>query len=116
MTVTLSDWLFRAVLAKSVLTLSRDYFRLRKPLERRIYELARKHCGRQPRWQVSVGTLHKKSGSTAPVRVFRAALRKMLVPLQSAAAITAFSVAPTETTGKSNSPPGRPPSGAIAFT
>ena len=45
--VTLSDWLYRAVLSKSVLTLSRDYFRLRKPLERRIYELARKHCGRQ---------------------------------------------------------------------
>ncbi|MFD1344666.1 replication initiator protein A [Litorisediminicola beolgyonensis] len=77
-TVTLSDWLFRAVLAKSVLTLSRDYFRLRKPLERRIYELARKHCGRQAAWKVSVATLHKKSGSTAPVRVFRAALRKMI--------------------------------------
>ena len=46
--VTLSEWLFRAVLSKSVLTLNRDYFRLRKPLERRIYELARKHCGRQP--------------------------------------------------------------------
>jgi len=77
--VTLSDWLFRAVLSKSVLTLSRDYFRLRKPLERRIYELARKHCGRQPAWQVSVTTLHKKSGSAAPLRVFRAALRKMIV-------------------------------------
>ena len=76
--VTLSDWLFRAVLSKSVLTLSRDYFRLRKPLERRIYELARKHCGRQPAWQVSVTTLHKKSGSAAPLRVFRAALRKMI--------------------------------------
>ncbi|MBE1291327.1 MAG: RepB family plasmid replication initiator protein [Rhodobacteraceae bacterium] len=77
-TVTLSEWLFRAVLAKSVLTLSRDYFRLRKPLERRIYELARKHCGRQPEWRVSVKVLHKKSGSTAPVRVFRAALRRMI--------------------------------------
>ena len=52
--VTLSEWLYRAVLSKSVLTLSRDYFRLRKPLERRIYELARKHCGRQNSWQVSV--------------------------------------------------------------
>ena len=31
--VTLSDWLFRAVMSKSVLTLSRDYFGLRKPLE-----------------------------------------------------------------------------------
>ena len=78
-TVTLSEWLFRAVLSKSVLTLSRDYFRLRKPLERRVYELARKHCGRQPGWRVSVTTLHKKAGSAAPVRVFRAALRRMIV-------------------------------------
>ncbi|MDQ2095990.1 replication initiator protein A, partial [Rhodalgimonas zhirmunskyi] len=30
-TVTLSEWLYRAVLSNSVLTLSRDYFRLRKP-------------------------------------------------------------------------------------
>jgi plasmid replication initiation protein len=77
--VTLSEWLFRAVQTKSVLTLNRDYFRLRKPLERRIYELVRKHCGRQREWRVSVTTLHKKSGSSAPVRVFRAALRKMII-------------------------------------
>jgi plasmid replication initiation protein len=76
--VTLSDWLFRAVLSKSVLTLSREYFRLRKPLERRIYELARKHCGRQPSWTVSVDTLLKKSGSASPRRVFRAMLREMV--------------------------------------
>lgn len=77
-TVTLSEWLYRAVLSKSVLTLSRDYFRLRKPLERRIYELARKHCGQQRQWRVSVATLHHKSGSAAPLRVFRAALRRMI--------------------------------------
>lgn len=76
--VTLSDWLFRAVLSKSVLTLNRDYFRLRKPLERRIYELARKHCGRQPNWTVSVDTLLKKSGSASPRRVFRKMLRDMI--------------------------------------
>jgi plasmid replication initiation protein len=76
--VTLSEWLYRAVLSKSVLTLSRDYFRLRRPLERRIYELARKHCGRQPEWRVSVETLLKKSGSTSPRRVFRAMLREMI--------------------------------------
>jgi len=76
--VTLSDWLFRAVMAKSVLTLSRDYFRLRKPLERRVYEIARKHCGRQAEWRISVAVLHKKSGSNSPVRVFRAMLREMI--------------------------------------
>jgi len=58
--VTLSEWLYRAVLSKSVLTLSRDYFGLRKPLERRLYELARKHCGRQDQWKASVDTLLKK--------------------------------------------------------
>ena len=77
-TVTLSDWLFRAVLAKSVLTLSRDYFGLRKPLERRVYELARKHCGQQREWRIGLALLHAKAGSDAPVRVFRAAIRKMI--------------------------------------
>lgn len=76
--VTLSDWLFRAVLSKSVLTLSRDYFSLRKPLERRVYELARKHCGRQPEWRVSIEVLQKKSGSASPLRVFRKMIRDMI--------------------------------------
>jgi len=76
--VTLSDWLYRAVLARSVLTLSRDYFRLRKPLERRVYELARKHCGRQPEWTVSMAVLHKKSGAASPLRVFRKMIRDMI--------------------------------------
>lgn len=76
--VTLSDWLFQAVLARSVLTLSRDYFRLRRPLERRLYELARKHCGHQPGWRISVEVLLKKSGSSSPRRVFRAMLREII--------------------------------------
>lgn len=76
--VTLSDWLYRAVLAKSVLTLNRDYFRLRKPLERRIYELARKHCGRQPDWRISIPVLARKSGSASPIRVFRRMIRDMV--------------------------------------
>ena len=76
--VTISEWLFRAVMNKSVLTLSRDYFRLRKPLERRLYEIARKHCGRQPSWTVSVDTLLKKSGSNSPRRVFRKMVRDMI--------------------------------------
>lgn len=73
--VTLSEWLYRAVLSRSVLTLSRDYFSLRKPLERRLYELCRKHCGRQPRWQISIRVLAAKSGSSSPLRVFRKMVR-----------------------------------------
>jgi plasmid replication initiation protein len=74
-TVTLSDWIYRSVLTRSVLTLHRDYFRLRKPLERRVYEIARKHCGRQAEWRIGLETLLKKSGSTSPRRVFRKMIR-----------------------------------------
>ena len=69
--VKLSDWVFNAIRAQEVLTLSREYFRLRKPLERRIYELARKHCGRQKEWHVSMAVLQKKCGSGSTLREFR---------------------------------------------
>ena len=69
--VKLSDWVFNAVRAQEVLTLSREYFRLRKPLERRIYEIVRKHCGRQRDWRVSMEVLQKKCGSGSTLREFR---------------------------------------------
>ena len=74
-TVTLSDWMYRSVVSKSVLTLHRDYFHLRKPLERRVYEIARKHCGRQAEWRIGLELLLKKTGSTSPRRVFRKMIR-----------------------------------------
>ena len=75
--VTLPDWLYRSVLERQVLTLDADYFRLRKPLDRRVYELARKHCGSQSSWKVSLALLHTKSGSSAPLREFRRSVRAL---------------------------------------
>lgn len=75
--VTLSDWVFNAIRAKEVLTLHRDYFRLRKPIERRIYEIARKQCGHQAEWTVGLDILHKKSGSKATLKEFRRAVRHL---------------------------------------
>jgi plasmid replication initiation protein len=69
--IRLSDWVFNAIRSQEVLTLNRDYFRLGKPLERRVYELARKHCGRQGSWSISLETLLKKSGSQSPIKRFR---------------------------------------------
>ncbi|SDJ49920.1 replication initiator protein A [Salipiger marinus] len=73
--ITLSDWVFNAIRHNEVLTLHRDYFRLRKPIERRIYELARKHCGQQTSWKVSLEVLLKKSGSRSSDKEFRRAVR-----------------------------------------
>ena len=69
--IKLSDWVFNAIRGQEVLTLHPDYFRLGKPLERRIYELARKHCGRQSSWSISLDTLLKKSGSQSSAKRFR---------------------------------------------
>ena len=76
--VTLPDWLFRSVQSMQVLTLSRDYFRLRKALDRRVYELARKYCGNQSKWRVSMEVLHKKTGSTSSVKEFRRAMKSLV--------------------------------------
>jgi len=59
--IKVSDWVFNAIRSQEVLTLHPGYFRLGKPLERRIYELARKHCGRQSSWPISLELLLKKS-------------------------------------------------------
>jgi plasmid replication initiation protein len=76
--IKVSDWVFNAIQSREVLTLHRDYFRLRKPLERRIYELARKHCGRQASWSISLSLLLKKCGSQSPEKRFRQMLRHIV--------------------------------------
>lgn len=75
--VKLSDWVFRSIAAKEVLTLHRDYFRLRKPIERRVYEIARKHCGKQDSWRISLEMLQKKCGSRSPTKGFRHAIKAL---------------------------------------
>ncbi len=69
--VKLSDWVFNAIRHNEVLTVSRDYFRLRKPLERRMYEIARKHVGRQTEWRISLEKLQNKCGSASTLKEFR---------------------------------------------
>jgi len=73
--VVLSEWVFNAIQAQEVLTLHRDYFRLRKPIERRVYEIARKHCGKQDRWKISLDLLKKKTGSKMGMKGFRYAIK-----------------------------------------
>ena len=77
--VRLSDWVFNAIRAKEVLTLNRRYFRLRKPLERRLYEIARKHCG-WPGKPVKFGLdlIQKKCGSQSTAKEFKRLLKTIV--------------------------------------
>ncbi len=76
--VRLSDWVFNAIRHKEVLTLHRDYFRLRRPIERRMYELGRKHCGKKDEWRISLELLQKKCGSNSTIREFRRMVKEIV--------------------------------------
>lgn len=76
--VKVSDWTYRAVQGMEVLTINPLYFRLRRPLERRIYELARKHVGDQNHpFVINVALLQKKVGSNSPEKKFRFFLKQI---------------------------------------
>jgi plasmid replication initiation protein len=76
--VKISDWTFRAVQGMEVLTINPQYFRLRRPLERRIYEIARKHVGDQNRaFRIGLDKLQKKVGSNSPEKKFKFFLKQI---------------------------------------
>jgi len=78
--ITLSDWFFNSLIAKEVLTINKDYFRLRSPLERRIYEIVRKHekhIRESGSWSISLENLRLKSGYSAELKYFNRAIKKL---------------------------------------
>ncbi len=70
--ITLCDWLFYALVKeRRVLTLPRDYFKLTGGIERRLCNLARKHCGRQAMWRIKLPKLAEKCGQRDRLAKFR---------------------------------------------
>lgn len=78
MEVVLSEWVFEAAKNQDVLTLSRRYFQLAKPLERRLYELARKHVGQQSEFRIGIEKLQAKTGSQSTSKEFRRLLTAVI--------------------------------------
>ena len=75
--VTLPDWLYQALHKNKMLKISQDYFRIRKAIDRRIYEIARKHCGSQEKFTIALDKLHLKTGSTALLKMFRHNIKQL---------------------------------------
>ena len=74
----LSDMVISSVQEMKVLTLHRDYFRLSRPIERRVYEIARKSVGQNASWMFKMSTLHHKSGSKGSIREFRRQIKPIV--------------------------------------
>ena len=75
--IEISEWIFNSIRRKSVLTLHRDYFRLRKPIERRVYEIARKMCGSQSSFEIGLNKLLKRTGARTELKRFRHTLKEI---------------------------------------
>lgn len=77
--VTVNKWMYRALNGdRRVLTISRDYFKLKMGLERRLYELSRKHCGAQPEWRIGIEKLREKCGTKSSLRHFKSYLADII--------------------------------------
>jgi len=77
--ITLNDWMFRAIVKdRRVLTINQEYFHISMGLKRRLYELARKHCGHQDCWVISLPKLIEKCGSVLEPRFFKPQLKKVV--------------------------------------
>lgn len=69
--VRLSDWMIRALtMDRSVLSIDSRYFELSMGIERRIYELARKHLGQQASWEITLPRLAEKVGTESDLKAF----------------------------------------------
>ncbi len=74
--VVLSRWMFDAIVKdRRVLTIAPGYFKISQGIERRLYELARKYCGRSKSWSVPLVRLAERCGSLREVRKFKADLK-----------------------------------------
>ena len=76
--IDLSKWTYNAILANELLAINPDYFNLRKPIERRIYEIARKHCGSQEAFKIGLEKLQLKVGSSSALWEFRRSMREIV--------------------------------------
>jgi len=77
--ITVSDWFFNSVIGSQILSINPKYYELRKPLEKRLYEIARKFCGKQIKFSIGFEKLFELSGSTdASKRSFKQKLLRLI--------------------------------------
>ena len=73
--LTLSQWVYNSIVSQEILTINNEYFRLSSPIERRLYEVARKHVGKQKKWSIGLKALQGKCGSVRELRKFKSDLK-----------------------------------------
>lgn len=76
--IKLSDWIYSAINARQILSIDPSYFSLGRPLERKIYQISRKHIGDKGVWKIGIEKLLKKTGSRTSSKEFKRELNNVI--------------------------------------
>jgi plasmid replication initiation protein len=69
--VSLSPYLYDAILVRDILTLSPEYFCLRSKFDRRLYLICHKHLGDKEKWNINLEKLFVKHGAGGSLKAFK---------------------------------------------
>ncbi len=77
--VKLSEWFFNSAKNMDVLTISPEYFKIKIPFDKRLYEVARKYCGHnKDGFKITIDTLKSKFPETITPKNFTRNLKKAI--------------------------------------
>lgn len=77
--ITMSEWFYNSIIGQEVITVNPNYFKLRKPMEKRIYEIGRKFCGKKQKFAIGLEKFKKKFGtSDKSVRSFKQKIKNII--------------------------------------
>lgn len=79
--ITLSKWIYNALLQFEVLTIPHSYFQITQALEKRIYELSRKHIGQEGLTGYAILRPREKVGAKSNKYAFKQDLKNILAPI-----------------------------------
>lgn len=81
--LVLSEWMYLHIKRRQVLVVDPKYFELRRPIERRLYQVGLRHIGDKPSWTISEEKLYNRvgynlDGNRASVRKFRSLMMDII--------------------------------------
>lgn len=73
--ITIPKWIYISLHKKKIPKTNPEYFKIRKPISRRMYEIACKNCKNKKKFSISLKKLYLTSGSNAKKFEFKRSLK-----------------------------------------
>lgn len=76
--IWINEWFYDAIVKdRAVIPVNRAYFQIKNPTARKIYEVAKRHIGKELTWSIGLVNLQKRVGHASAPRKFKAKLQQL---------------------------------------